>query len=218
MATPYLHVRLDTAPSTQDVAVEQLGDLPVLVMAAQQTRGRGRGGAEWVNADRALAASLALHCDPGDQRPFSLIAGVAASRAAPGTGLKWPNDVMRNEAKVGGMLVERFSDVVVIGFGLNLWWRSPPEGTAGLLDEDPGPDRHLEIGGLWGAELMSLLEGETWPVDEYRRACLTLSREITWEPDGAGRAVDISEDGGLVVERGDQREILYSGAVRHLRS
>lgn len=217
MATPYFQVRLDSVGSTQDVAREELGDLPVLVMAPRQTRGRGRSGAVWESADRALAASLALRPGPEDQRPFSLMAGVAAVRALPGAGLKWPNDVIGEGAKVGGILVERSSDVVVVGFGLNLWWPSAPEGAGAIYDEDPGPERHLEIGGLWGAELMRLFDADDWPRDEYREACLTLGRKVSWDPDGEGKAVDIATDGGLVVERGGRRETLHSGAVSHLR-
>lgn len=218
MATPYFQLRFEGVPSTQDVAREHIEDLPVLVIAAGQSAGRGRTGAEWINADRALATSLALRAAPDDRRPFSLIAGVAAARATDGTSLKWPNDVMLGALKVGGILVERSDDVVAIGLGLNLWWPDPPAGAAALYDDDPGEERHAEIGGLWGAELMRLLDGEAWPLDEYRDRCATLGREITWDRDGSGKAVDVAPDGGLVVEvSGGDTKTLYSGRVRHVR-
>lgn len=218
MATPYFQLRRDTVPSTQDVARENLEDLPVLVMSPIQTKGRGRAGDEWVNADRALAVSVALHSGRADPRPFSLMAGVAAARVAQGTTLKWPNDVLLGDLKVGGILVERSGDVLVIGLGLNLWWPRPPEGMGALLDEDPGEDHYAEVGGLWGAEMMRLLDADGWPRKEYRRLCATLGKEISWQPDGAGKALDIADDGGLVVETPDGgRETLYSGVVRHVR-
>ncbi len=217
MATPYFQLRVNRVPSTQDVAREELEELPLLVLAAGQTRGRGRSGAEWLTADRALAASLAFHHAEGEERPLSLMAGVAALRATDGTSLKWPNDVLADGVKVGGILVERSGDVTVIGLGLNLWWPTPPEGMGALFAEDPGEEAHAEIGALWGAELMEALDREGWEIDEYRRSCATIGHDITWEPDGAGRTVDVADDGALVVETSAGREALYSGAVTHLR-
>lgn len=218
MATPYLQFRFDTVPSTQDLARKRFEHLPVLVQATGQSAGRGRRGSAWLNADRALAASLAVRVPTADSRPLSLMAGVAATRAAEGTALKWPNDVLLGELKVGGILVERSGDRAVIGLGLNLWWPDPPKGAGALYGRDPGPDRHAEIGGLWAAELMRDLDGDGWPLDEYREKSVTLGRDVTWEPGGSGRAIEIGSDGGLVVELDDgQRNTLYSGAIRHLR-
>lgn len=218
MATPYFQLRQKSVPSTQDVARENLGALPVLVIASRQTEGRGRGGAPWVTADRALAASFAFLADRGESRPISLMAGVAVARAGVEITLKWPNDLMASEAKVGGILVERTDDVVVVGLGLNLWWPEAPQGMAGLWDDDPGPERHVEVGALWGAELAALLEERGWPRQEYLRLCSTLGREITWEPVGSGKAVDVDHSGALIVEdEEDELLTLTSGAVRHVR-
>jgi BirA family biotin operon repressor/biotin-[acetyl-CoA-carboxylase] ligase len=217
MATPYLQLRRDTVASTQDIARAALDDLPVLVLAAGQTEGRGRDGREWVSADRALAASFAFRVNELDARPFSLMAGVAAVRATEGATLKWPNDVLVDSSKVGGILVERSGSVVVVGMGLNLWWATTPEGMSGLFEEDPGIDRYAGVGGLWGAELMSLVDGEGWPIGEYRESCGTLGQEIRWEPDGEGVAVDIAADGALVVMVDGERMPIRSGEVHHVR-
>ncbi len=217
MATPYFQLRLDRVPSTQDIARDRFEDLPLLVLARGQTQGRGRYGAGWMTSDRALAASLAIPFDDADTRPLSLMAGVAAVRATEGTSLKWPNDVLLDGAKTGGILVERSGDLAVIGLGLNLWWPSPIEGAGALFVEDPGEDAHAEIGALWGAELMEMIDADRWPIDDYRQACVTLGREVTWEPDGKGEAVDVAEDGGLVVETRSGCETIYSGAVSHVR-
>ncbi len=218
MATPYLQLRFDTVPSTQDLARERFERLPVLVQATAQSEGRGRSGSAWLNADRALAASLAVMVSTSDRRPFSLMAGVAATRATKDTMLKWPNDVLLGRLKVGGILVERSGDLILIGLGLNLWWQDPPAGASALYEVDPGAERHAEIGGLWAAELMRLLDGDGWPLDEYRTQSATLGEKVEWEPGGSGTAVDISADGGLVVELDDgERRTLFSGAVRHLR-
>ncbi len=216
MATPYLQMKVDEVPSTQDLARSEMSELPVAVIASGQSQGRGRSGAAWVNAPRALAVSLAVSL-PEEIRPVSLVAGVAALRALDGLGLKWPNDLMVGDLKVGGILVERSDDVTVVGMGLNLWWPAPPSGVGAVLDSDPGAGRHAELGALWVAELMRLLETKGWPLAEYLAASTTVGREISWDPGGRGTAVGVLEDGSLVVEAGGVRRQLRSGAVRHVK-
>lgn len=218
MATPYLQFITDVVPSTQDVAREKSTDLPQVVIASGQSHGRGRSGAEWMNAERALAVSVAWHVDDDDARPFSLMAGIAAVRALEGVvSLKWPNDVVVGDSKAGGILVERSEGIVVAGLGLNLYWPDPPHGVVAVMGADPGPHAYKDIGALWAAEFLDLVDGDHWPVEEYRRICRTLGRDIVWEPNGSGIAAGVSPDGALIVETSSGMEQLYAGAVRHVR-
>ena len=189
----------------------------MVVIASGQTRGRGRSGAEWITAPRALAVSVGLNMEPTDRRPISLMAGVAVIRLLDEVKLKWPNDVLVRDAKVGGILVERNDHTVVAGLGLNLYWPAAPRGVGALYQSDPGPDRHAEIGALWAAELMSMIDREGWPLGEYREACATIGRDITWEPDGHGRAIDVLDSGELAVDTQSGRISIRSGAVSHVR-
>lgn len=220
MATPYFQLRQESVPSTQDLARKVLegGSIPVLVVAARQTEGRGRAGASWLTAERALAVSLALKVGPEESRPLSLMAGVAVAGLGPAVELKWPNDVMVGDSKAGGILVERSGDIAVIGLGLNLWWPGAPDGMCDLFAEDPGEDRHAELGALWGAGMMRLLDGRGWPREQYKALCSTLGREVTWEPDGAGKAIDVDPDGALTVESAGELITVRSGEIRHLRT
>lgn len=217
MATPYLQLRRYEVPSTQDLARAEMDRLPVVVICQRQSAGRGRGGAAWITAPRALAASVAFRVGEDDHRPLSLIAGVAASRAIDGISLKWPNDLLVDHQKVGGILIERSGRLVVAGIGVNLWWPEAPKGMGAIGEEDPGPDWHARIGGLWAAEFLHLVTLEGWPVEAYRAACETLGTPITWEPDGSGIAIDVNEHGELLVERGGERHVINSGAIRHVR-
>jgi BirA family biotin operon repressor/biotin-[acetyl-CoA-carboxylase] ligase len=215
MATPYLQQRLEQTTSTQDIASVGHRDLPLLVISPAQTAGRGRSGATWETAPRALAVSLAIAVSDSEVRPLSLMAGVAAASVV-SVVLKWPNDLMVHQDKVGGILVERSDGLAVVGMGLNLWWPEAPSAMAGLYPNDPGPDRHAELGALWGAELMRLIDGDGWPHDAYVGLCQTLGQRVRWEPDGSGRAIDVAADGGLVVEIPTGMITLRSGAVRHV--
>lgn len=237
MDTPY-SVEVDETGSTQDLArstflARRSG--PVLVVAARQTAGRGRRRSAWENAPRALAASLAFAPGwaPADWGLLPLLAGLAAVRTLAGRAaavrLKWPNDLVVEQAKVGGILVEGADGVVVAGLGLNLWWPAPPAGYGAILADDPGPGAGPALARGWAGELAGLVDlgPAGWPREEYRAACVTLGVEVSWTEavDGRGEegrsrglAVDVAADGGLVVESGSGRLVLRTADVRHVRA
>lgn len=219
MATPYSVLRLEEAPSTQDLARARYAGRPVLVVADRQTEGRGRSGNLWESAPRAMAASLAFQLPAEDRRAvLSLIAGIAASRVLGDSfGLKWPNDVMSGEEKVGGILVEASGDLAVVGFGLNLWWPEAPIGIGAVHRDDPGVSEAGRTAELWAGELLVMVSESPWPQGEYRDRCVTLGRRLTWQPDGSGLAIDVAADGSLVVETDQGVIALRSGAVAHVR-
>jgi BirA family biotin operon repressor/biotin-[acetyl-CoA-carboxylase] ligase len=220
MDTPYSLIIQEVTASTQDDARAAFEGAPVLVVAARQTAGRGRAGTAWENAPRAVAASLAF--DPGwptDRRPLvALLAGLAAARVID-VDLKWPNDLISGGRKVGGVLAEAGPDAVVVGLGVNLWWPDAPDGFGGLHSDDPGSGRGVRVAERWAAGLLRLSEGgwEAWPRHEYVERCVTVGSEITWTPDGRGRAVDVEADGSLVVDTEVGPVRLRSGEVRHVR-
>jgi len=220
-------VILPTVGSTQDEARRRTAEgTPRLVVAERQVAGRGRTGRIWQEAPRAMYASLAFV--PSWPRKtwsrLTLVAGLAARRAlaaATGVvvGLKWPNDLVVADGKLGGILTEADGDLVVIGCGLNLWWPDPPQGIAAAAALDPGPDLAAGIAGRWAEEVLAVATGdrEAWGRAEYLTACVTLGTEISWDPDGAGRAVTVDDSGGLVVETATGVVTLTSGEVRAVR-
>jgi len=99
---------------------------PVLLVALEQTAGRGRRGRPWFGAPGdALTFSLGLPLHPADWSGLSLAVGLSlAERLHPEVRLKWPNDLWWHDRKLGGILVETASvgeqRYAVIGVGLNL--------------------------------------------------------------------------------------------------
>lgn len=130
IALPGVELRvLERCTSTNDLLLKaSLGDRPVLLASEEQTAGRGRRGRRWHSAP---GAGITFSLGRRVRRParelaaLSLVAGVAAARAlhALGVGavrLKWPNDLVVDGAKLGGILVEaRNAGYAVIGIGLN---------------------------------------------------------------------------------------------------
>jgi len=224
MATDYVTVVVESVPSTQDLATaeyERTGET-VLVVAGAQTEGRGRLGRTWWQAPRALFSSLALTSTwPADRRALvTLVAGLSVRKSihehtGVSVGLRWPNDLVVLDAKVGGILTEAAGDRVVVGCGLNLWWPEPAEGAAGLLDADPGPGFAEPLARAWAEDLFERLESapENWDRDEYREACVTLGRQVSYRS-GSGIAADVTDEGALLVETGAGPITIASGEVR----
>ena len=127
IVVPGVEVRVvERCTSTNDLLAKE--DHPVLLAAEAQTAGRGRRGRRWHSAP---GAGVTFSLGRRVRRPvrelaaLSLVAGVAAARALRALGLrqaalKWPNDLMVDGAKLGGILVEnRDSNYAVIGIGIN---------------------------------------------------------------------------------------------------
>ena len=154
------HARLN---STQDraIAAAQAGDEGRLaVLADEQTAGRGSRGRSWIAPAGNLNLSLMLrpHQQSPDPGYWAMLAGVALHSAlapyAEGLTLKWPNDVLLNGAKLGGILIDSSVSSnghlgwVVIGIGANLA-HAPlcaHRPTACLPAPAPSPDRIAAAG------------------------------------------------------------------------
>lgn len=133
---------LDTIDSTNDEGRRMAKELdqPTWIMARRQTQGRGRRNRNWWMADGNFAASLVVHLpDKNDhkmasQRTFSAALALRDTcvelTASEGSfTLKWPNDLLLNQGKVAGILLECTEQqgglVLIVGFGVNLV-RTPP--------------------------------------------------------------------------------------------
>ena len=126
--------KVKTCTSTNDLAIklaEKGADEGTVVMAEEQTKGRGTKGRSWQSAiGKGLYASVILRPKQRDISLLPLLAGVACAEAVRGAtglevGLKWPNDIVWRKKKLGGILCESafLGDTVVyaiLGLGLNL--------------------------------------------------------------------------------------------------
>lgn len=195
------------------------GDRTVLV-AGHQTAGRGRLDRTW-DAPPGANLLVSLLFEPVPERPGELTQRVALAACAavealvPGLslGLKWPNDLVIDDRKVGGILAQRSGAVAVVGLGLNVAW-SPPDAA--------------DLGGVVApAAILAgmLAEFDALPVSvvaAHRRRLVTLGREVRAELPGersvVGRAEDVDDAGRLiVVGEGGARHVLDVGDIVHLR-
>ncbi len=238
-------VRLGEVDSTNRYLSEQAragAEEGLVVVADHQTAGRGRLGRRWESPPgTSLLCSVLLRPSLGPEKLHLAAVAVAlsaasacASVAGVEPAVKWPNDLVVGEAKVAGVLAEVVPGPeaaaplgLVVGVGVNLTWPGPPGagGTSlvaaggstvtadelleGLLDELEGR-RQLLDGALGRARL----------ADEARRRCSTLGRDVLVElahEEVLGRAVGLTDEGHLVVERDGERQVVVAGDVVHLR-
>lgn len=137
-------VILDEIDSTNAEAARRAGSYagPVWILARRQTAGRGRRGRRWNDPEGNFAASLLCHPEgPPDQVALrSFVAGlalfdalVAVTGEAGPLALKWPNDVLLNDGKLAGILLESFAGgaerarCLAVGIGVNLLHAPPSE-------------------------------------------------------------------------------------------
>lgn len=196
---------MGTVPSTQDVGRQ----LPVgtVVVAEHQTAGRGRLDRRWeAPPGAALLASWVMPV----HELAPLAAGVAAAFACgEAVRLKWPNDLLLEGAKLGGILVERTGSKCIVGTGINLHW-APPGATALHVDRDQLVFRMADQMQRWFAEPAFVV------LAAWRHRSDTLGRRVRVQLSGEsfeGIAQDIAPDGSLIV---DGRTVA-AGDVIHLR-
>lgn len=237
-----VHQHHASVTSTNDVALAAVaaGVPPGLVVTAdRQTAGRGRHGRTWTDdvagpegpGNLAVSVLVALPAHSPGLTPLAAGLAVHAAYAAAGASptLKWPNDVLLDELKAAGILVERHTlagrEVVVVGCGLDLDWRGVARvgEAAGWTSLAESLGTAIDRGQVL-ADLLLALDGELAALDDpaallerYRERCSTLGHELEVALPGGqvlvGTAVDLDSDGLLVVDTGRERIAVRAGDV-----
>ncbi len=112
-------IKFDTLESTQDLALQKKQECAII--ANKQTKGRGRFDRRWESIEGNLLASIVIKADIS--QIFALVMGisVAITDAIKAGQIKWPNDILINNKKVCGILIEKgCDDFYVIGVVLNV--------------------------------------------------------------------------------------------------
>lgn len=206
------------------------------VLALEQTAGRGRLGRTWQSPPGNLNLSVLLHLPGGlaQSGAIALLMAVQLHAAVShilgggaGLMLKWPNDLLLNDGKVAGILIESRvvpSPLLVVGVGVNLLSapllserRTAALARLGRWTSEPVPFAVRLLGGLEAALLALARDGfapvrQAWvaaahPVGSMLHVCL---------PDGdtvEGRFAGLAADGALLLEQGACIETIRAGDV-----
>ena len=246
-------IHLAETPSTQGEArrlVETEPGRRRAVIAKRQLAGRGRRGNLWESPVGGLWCTLTCPLNSTPDPFLNLILALSVQRGlsrhlppSPALSLKWPNDLMIQNRKWGGILSEVIvtpeGPEVLMGVGLNLQIGAEelkkhsqiPKNATSILAEfgqSPSPEEALEsILREFDEAIQEDLAPGGRSRSQLRVASVldTIGRRISWfDLEGhsqQGEAVSLSEDGALVVETGSsakkKRIELRSAEIRHLR-
>lgn len=211
-----------------------------------QSAGRGRRGRNWLapfGSGLCLSYAWLFREPPAELSSLSLAVGVAAVRAlracgVDGVGLKWPNDLLSGDRKLGGILCELRAEAagpayVVVGLGLNVALPAAAQSRiaeasaavgglapASLADRGPAPSRSRLATALLDAltAMVGDFEANGFAPfhDEWTRADALAGRAVrvlAQRAERAGIARGIAPDGALLVEIDGRPERVTSGEV-----
>lgn len=209
---------------------------PLALLAECQTQGRGRRQRRWLAGHGgALLMSVLLSCPrpPAELPGIAIVSGLAVVKAlralgVAGLGLKWPNDVLLDGAKLAGILVESGGrhGQVVVGVGLN-WLGAGPlaaalgRPVAALQPRLPDGDRNRVAAAVLAAVLghsrRFAAHGLRASIDEFARFDVLAGRPVSVATADArtryGIAMGLAPDGGLKVDHGGTIAVYHSADV-----
>jgi BirA family biotin operon repressor/biotin-[acetyl-CoA-carboxylase] ligase len=222
-------ILLKEVSSTMDIAYKlgKLGERYVVIEAEKQSFGRGKGKRIWFSDHSSLLFSILLRGDLFYKPSLlSILASVIVKRGIVSLSgipikLKWPNDIIFNGKKLGGILGEDWGKFVIIGIGINVNEENFP----------PWLDMAISLYQITGREiskddlLISILKefslsfeafvnGSDILIKEWKKSCNILGERVKIKQGTSnkeGIIVDIAPDGALIVEAIDgRRRKIYS--------
>lgn len=217
-------LRFDAVDSTNEVAKLLLGqgaDEGTVLVAKRQSAGKGRHGRAWASPPGGLYVSLVVKPDPKYVATLGLLSGIPVVKALRHYGvfanLKWPNDVVFMEKKIGGILSEgvyrgdAFYGVIGVGVNTGIDLDRLPEDVRARatsvkreVPEYVDNDEFLEYMMKHFEDIVSKFRTGTRDrlVKDYRGVCTTIGKDVvvtTSRGKVAGRAYDITPLGALIV-------------------
>jgi BirA family biotin operon repressor/biotin-[acetyl-CoA-carboxylase] ligase len=206
---------LDQIDSTNEYAKTLIDEVPegTVILADQQTNGKGRSGKTWYSPVGGIWMSAILR--PTKPSLIPIMAGVAICETFYLhnilTGIKWPNDILLNNKKIAGILTELVDSTVILGIGINLNIRKFPSEL-----EETASSIFLETKKNFDKKM--IYEMLCKQLDEYyfdlkndqikdllmkwRHYTVMLGRNVIIEQVDkkvTGRVLDINNDGALVI-------------------
>ena len=211
------------------------------VYTENQTAGRGRLGRSWVNAEgKALYYTVAIREPLAQPATLPLLASLAVRRQLQlrygvDCQIKWPNDLLLGDAKVGGMLIEEKRGVVLAGIGINVVSAPTPQAlrqgwavpAANLADRGISATpltlwRHLVEDSRFCYEAQVLRAGGADFVSCAEKHLAWVGRGVVVHGgevgDCPGRILGLEPQGGLRIVISGREHILRSGSITPIPS
>lgn len=203
--------------------------LPLIITADTQTAGKGRMGRQFYSPDKTglyMSFVYKPETDFQDSVTVTSAAAVAVVRAIReltdlNPKIKWVNDIYIDDKKVAGILTEAVTGektTIIIGIGVNITTDDFPDeiqDVATSLKQSVDKNILLECIVKHLVELINSLPQRTF-LAEYKEKSMVIGKEVYFIKDGIskeGMAVDINQDGSLIVETAKGFETLSTGEI-----
>ena len=202
----------------------------MVVITNKQTRGRGRRGTEWFSKEnKSLTFSIILlNSKMSSQSLLSLISGLSVIKAIKEIsgitcGLKWPNDIILNDKKLGGILIEANKKATVIGIGINV-----NEKLDELNNEIKNQSISLNIYNQALIKIETLLahvlnqfeaycnQNKTEIINDWLEHCIHINKEIKFNNNNGivmATFKGIGENGEGIINVNGQKTIISGGII-----
>ena len=214
-----------------------------IAIADEQTAGRGRSSRRWISPPGSglyLSIAYTFSHSPKQLPALTLALGVGVANAlasldVEGVELKWPNDIVAMDAKLGGILTEVLASTedhvtVVAGIGINIalpdgltldgesGWVQRPIDLRSIVAGAPPRERlaATTIDALFETLTRFTDAGFSVFAEEWRRRDWLLGREVIANmPDGrvAGIAAGVDADGALIIDVAEGSMRVVSGTI-----
>lgn len=218
---------VDEVDSTQDAA-RRLGlAAGSVVVAVRQTRGRGRLGRPWLDTGHeGLAITAVIPADEAAR--LSIRGAVAAALAVESligraVGIKWPNDLVLADRKIGGVLIEQHGQQALLGIGINvaqMQWPAELTGRATSLRQCGYDVDRLAVAGALVASINSVWrQPDAFLVEAFQARDALRGRRATLEHDGhtfSGVVTAIDPMHSLTISAGERPLVLPARTTRVL--
>lgn len=229
-------ITFDEVSSTNDLAKEFCNEVDsngIVILANKQNKGRGRFERRWHSSDIGgvyLSIILAATLINFDPKLLPLIAAYAVSKTIEQisdikTFIKWPNDVIVNNKKVSGVLVEKYKNFYIVGIGVNLNNRKE---NFPIDIKEKATSLFIEGGKVYNKEIFlkdffssfeSVLESfnSLDLIKEIKKKSYTLGKNVNIkvaDKNIFGKVIDFANDGSLLIESTDGKiEYINSGEI-----
>ena len=198
-----------------------------IIIAEKQTKGRGRLGKKWSSPNSGNIYMTICTENDLSKLPISLITGLICKKAINKISnksiimLKWPNDILLNNKKIGGILVETevYNKKIrtIIGIGINIkikkeesWW--------GDLSKFSIEAKRDELINQILSDFIEKFDklDFNW-MDEWKNSCIHMNKKIKINDGNAFEKeaifLDVDKNGNAIVKTDQGRELISSGEI-----
>ena len=199
-----------------------------IIVAETQLKGRGRRGNKWSSPNSQNIYMTFCTENKISYAPVSLVTGVICKKSINNinkeieVSLKWPNDILYGNKKVGGILVEKehYGKKIktIIGIGINLNLKNKESWWGDLSEFDLKKQRNELINEIIRNLIKTIDDKNNDWKDEWRKGCMHINKEIEVLNENSfmqkGIFKDIDDIGNAIIETNKGLEIFRSGQIK----